>query len=59
MGGDRLNRKFYDWSKSLADKVIKNWAKHTFDLLHSLCDSNFLQSPDLDSLWDAITEQEG
>jgi hypothetical protein len=30
MEGDRLTRKIYDWSKSLADKGNKNWAKQAY-----------------------------
>ena len=58
MDADRLTRQIYIWSKSLADRGVINWAKHTSNILNSLHECNLLQQGHgVAELWDAIISQ--
>ena len=56
MDGDRMTRKSYTWSESLADDNCKNWVWKTKKLLDGIKDFGGLLS--IDELWDTLAQQE-
>ena len=56
MDSNRLTRKIYTWSQSLADESFKNWAWKMEKLLEAINDFGGLLSTD--ELWNALAQQE-
>lgn len=56
MDGDRMTRKIYIWSESIAGDNCKNWAWKTKHLLDDIKDFGGVLT--IDELWDALAQQE-
>lgn len=56
MDRDRITRKIYVWSQSLAGVNFKNWAWKAKQLLDAIKDFGGIFA--VDELWDALAQQE-